>query len=150
MCEKGLIRPLESSNWTTPLKADDKIPRICGDWQLTFNKKLLQQTCVTEEPEEIRYRLADSKTFSKIDLKDAYLHIPLAGASSFLTIIGTQFRLQRSNSISFGLLASPEIFTRSSVLLFPVFVVLILDRMQQWPLFSLRSYMILVYTFPRR
>ncbi|GAA47188.1 hypothetical protein CLF_106594, partial [Clonorchis sinensis] len=56
MCAKGILTPVESSNWATPivtpLKADGITPRICGDYRLTLNTRLLQRTCTTEEPED--------------------------------------------------------------------------------------------------
>ncbi|CAH8821629.1 unnamed protein product [Trichobilharzia szidati] len=81
LVEQGILMPVESSNWATPivtpLKADGKTPRICGDYRLTLNSRLLQQSCTTLESEDILYKLHGSKYFSKIDLKDAYLQIPL-------------------------------------------------------------------------
>ena len=41
LAEQGILMPVESSNWATPivtpLKADEKTPRICGDYHLTIN-----------------------------------------------------------------------------------------------------------------
>ena len=85
-------------------------PRICGDYRLTLNKCLLQRTCTTEEPEDILYRLSGSKIFSKIDLKDVYLQIPLDAESSELTVINTPFGLCKYNFLPFGLSVSPAIF----------------------------------------
>lgn len=114
MCEKGILTPVESSNWATPivipLKADGITPRICGDYRITLNTRLLQRTCTTEEPEDVLYRLSGSKIFSKIDLKDAYLQIPLDETSSNLTVINTPFGLYRYNFLPFGLSVSPAVF----------------------------------------
>jgi len=114
MCDKGVLTQVESSKWATPivtpLKADGKTPRICGDYRMTLNKTLLQHTCTTEEPEDVLYRLSGSKVFSKIDLKDAYLQIPLDRESSELTVINTPFGLYRYNFLPFGLSVSPAIF----------------------------------------
>ncbi len=52
MLEDGIISEVESSAWgtpiVTPLKPDGKTPRICGDYRLTLNRSLLQQSCTTE------------------------------------------------------------------------------------------------------
>ena len=48
--------------------------------------------------------------FSKIDLQDAYLQIPLDDASSELTTINTPFGLFRYKFLPFGLSVSPAIF----------------------------------------
>ncbi|KER24566.1 hypothetical protein T265_07798 [Opisthorchis viverrini] len=114
LCQKGILTPVESSKWATPivtpLKSDGKTVRICGDYRLTLNKSLLQRSCATEEPEDVLYRLAGSKIFSKIDLKDAYLQIPLDDATSECTVINTPFGLYRYNFLPFGLNVSPAVF----------------------------------------
>ena len=116
MCAKGILTPVDSSKWATPivtpLKSDGKTLRICGDYRLTLNKCLLQHSCTTEEPEDVLYHLAGSRYFSKIDLKDAYLQIPLDEESSELTVINTPFGLYRFNFLPFGLNVSPAIFQR--------------------------------------
>ncbi|CAH8641808.1 unnamed protein product [Schistosoma rodhaini] len=114
LCAKGIIEPVQSSAWgtpiVTPLKSDGKTPRICGDYRLTLNSRLLKQTCTTMEAEDILNRLHGSKVFSKVDLKDAYLQIPLDQSSSILTTINTPFGLFKYNFLPFGLSCSPAIF----------------------------------------
>ncbi|CAL8071465.1 unnamed protein product [Calicophoron daubneyi] len=114
LCERGIICPVDASKWATPivtpLKADVRTPRICGDYRLTLNTRLLQRTCTTEEPEDVLQQLAGSVCFSKIDLQDAYLQIPLGDVSSELTTINTPFGLFRYKFLPFGLSVSPAIF----------------------------------------
>ena len=74
-----------------PLKKDGITPRICGDYWLTLNEPLYQHCCITDGPEDIFNRLYGSKCFSKMDLKDANLQIPLDPESSSLTTITTPF-----------------------------------------------------------
>ncbi len=73
----------------TPLKLDGKAPRICGDYRLTLNRKLLQQSCTTEEPEDVLHKLNGAKVFSKLDLQNTFLQIPLKDDSKALTTITT-------------------------------------------------------------
>ncbi|VDP70166.1 unnamed protein product, partial [Echinostoma caproni] len=94
----------------TPLKSDGKTPRICGDYRITLNPRLLKRTCTTIEPEDILNKLTGSKIFSEIDLKDAYLQIPLDEISSTLTTINIPFGLYRYKFQPFGLSVSPAIF----------------------------------------
>ncbi|CAH8483492.1 unnamed protein product [Schistosoma turkestanicum] len=114
LCTKSVIEPVQSSAWgtpiVTPLKSDDKTHRICGDYRLTLNSRLLKQTCTTVEAEDFLNRLHGSKVFSKVDLKDAYLQIPLDQSSSILTTINTPFGLFKYNFLPFGLSCSPAIF----------------------------------------
>ena len=94
----------------TPLKSDGCSPRICGDYRTTLNCRLLQKTCTTPEPEDILYKFKGSSFFSKIDLKDAYLQIPLDDESSSQTVLNTPFRLLRYNFLPSGLHFAPAIF----------------------------------------
>ncbi|CAI2723185.1 unnamed protein product [Schistosoma spindalis] len=65
LCAKGIIEPIQSSAWgtpiVTPLKSDGKTPRIYGDHRLILNSRLLKQTCTTVEAEDILNRLHGSK-----------------------------------------------------------------------------------------
>ena len=114
LVNKGILSPVEASSWATPivtpLKRDGRTYRICGDYRLTLNKSLLQQSCTTLEAEDILHCLVGSKYFSKLDLKDAYLQIPIDGQSSRVTTINTPFGLFRYNFLPFGLSVSPAIF----------------------------------------
>ena len=114
LCNRGILTPVESSLWATPivtpLKKDGITPRICGDYWLTLNEPLYQHCCITDGPEDIFNRLYGSKCFSKIDLKDANLQIPLDPESSSLTTITTPFGLFRYNYLPPGLTVSPAIF----------------------------------------
>ncbi|VDP84284.1 unnamed protein product [Schistosoma mattheei] len=111
---KDVIEPIQYSECdthiVTPLKSNDKTPRICGDYRLTLNSRLLKQTCTTVDAEDILNRLHGSKVFSKVHLKDAYLRIPLDQSSSILTTINTPFGLFKYNFLPFGLSCSPAIF----------------------------------------
>ncbi len=56
--------------------------------------------------------MSTAKYFSTIDLKHAYLQIPLDEESSSLTTINIPFGLNRYRFLPFGLSASPEIFQK--------------------------------------
>ncbi len=93
MLENCIISEVESSAWdtpiVTPLKLDGKTARICGDYRLTLNRSLLQQSCTTEEPEDVLHKLNGAKVFSKLDLQNAFLQIPLEDDSKALITITT-------------------------------------------------------------
>ena len=114
LVERDILTPVKAAQWgtpiVTPLKSDGCTPRICGDYRLTLNRCLLQMTCTTPEPERILYKFKGSIYFSKIDLKDAYLQIPLDDESSMLTVINTPFGLFLHNFLPFGLNVAPAIF----------------------------------------
>ncbi|VDO80089.1 unnamed protein product [Schistosoma curassoni] len=70
----------------------------------------MKQTCTTVEVQGILNRLHSSKVFSKVDLKYAYLQIPLDQSSCILTTINTPFGLLNCTIFPFGLSCSSDIF----------------------------------------
>ncbi len=112
--EQGILIAVEASQWATPivtpLKRDGVTPRICGDYRITLNKHLLQRACTTLEIEDVLNKLKGAKWFSKIDLQNAFLQIPLDDESSKLTTINTPWGLFRYRFLPFGLSVSPAIF----------------------------------------
>ncbi len=69
---EGIISEVESSAWRTPimtpLKPVAMTLRICGHYRPTLNRSLVQQTCTTEEPEDVLYEVCVAEIFSKINL----------------------------------------------------------------------------------
>ncbi|VDP84214.1 unnamed protein product [Echinostoma caproni] len=80
----GIITLVTSSTWATPvviaIKSDGKTLRICGDHRLKFNPRLRKFAATTMKPEDFMKALHDRTYFSKIELVDAYLQIPVASA----------------------------------------------------------------------
>ena len=77
---QGTISPVKHSQWATPIvpvpKKDGKF-RICGDYKVTLNQVLLVEEYPLPTPEELFSTLAGGKIFSKLDLSQAYLHLPV-------------------------------------------------------------------------
>ncbi|VDP55226.1 unnamed protein product [Schistosoma curassoni] len=114
LCAKDIIEIIQSSAYgasiVTPRKSDGKTPRICSDYRLTLNSRLLNQMCTAVEAEDVLNRLHSSKVFSKIDPTDAYLQNLLDQSSSILTTIKTPFSLFKCKFLPFGPCCSPAIF----------------------------------------
>ncbi|VDP86227.1 unnamed protein product [Echinostoma caproni] len=87
----GIITRVTSSMWATPIviaiKSDGKTPRICGDYRLTLNPRLRKYTATTMKPEDFMKALRGHTCFSKIDLADAYLQLPLTPTCRQFTTI---------------------------------------------------------------
>ncbi len=98
----------------TPLKPDGNILWVYGDNRLTLNSSLVQQSCTTEEPEDVLYEVYVAEIFSKINLQDAFLQIPLDDGSRTLTTITTSFGLFAYNFLPFGISVSPSIFQKTT------------------------------------
>ncbi len=62
------------------------------------------------EPEDILAKISGHKIFSKIDLNQAFLQIPLDDKSQDLTTITTPYGLYKYKFLPFGIKVSPSIF----------------------------------------
>ena len=113
--ELGVITPVKHSEWAAPVvpivKNDGSI-RLCGDYKVTINPVLLSDTYPLPRPEDLFAALAGGKVFSKLDLKHAYLQVPLDEASKTLTTINTPKGLFQYERLPFGISSAPSLFQR--------------------------------------
>jgi hypothetical protein len=115
MVTDGIIEPVDSSVWGTPIVIAMKSngqPRICGDYKVTLNPVLKKTACTTGDVEDMFTCLNGSSLFSKIDLSNAFLQVPLEEKSRECTTINTKWGLFRFKFLPFGLTVSPGIFQR--------------------------------------
>lgn len=77
----GILEKVESSRWATPivpvLKENGDI-RICGDFSVTVNPALIVDEHPLPTLEKLFTSMAGGTIFFKIDLKQAYLQLPVA------------------------------------------------------------------------
>jgi len=113
LCNEGILVPVTSSTWATPIvvvmKSNGNV-RICGDYRITINSVLEQVANTTREPEDIFGQLQDNKVFTKLDLSNAFLQLPINDKAQELTTIITPIGLFRYNFLPFGLNISPGLF----------------------------------------
>lgn len=109
----GVLERVSSSDWATPtvnvIKPNGKV-RICGDYKVTINPVLKVDIYPIPKPEELFHQLQGGCSFTKLDLADAYLQIPLDEQSQELTVINTHQGLYKYKRLCFGLSSSPAIF----------------------------------------
>jgi len=110
---EGTISKVGSNSWASPIviatKSNGQL-RICGDYRIGVNKHLHQRATTTKEIDAILAGIKGSRFFSKVDLKNAFLQIPLTDSASRLTVVNTPFGLYKYNFLPFGLTCSPAIF----------------------------------------
>lgn len=120
MLRAGVIEPVASSDWATPLvivhKPDGSL-RICADYKVTLNKVLKVDKYPVPKIDDLFSKLSGSAFFTKLDLSQAYNQIML-DESRELTVINTHKGLFRYNRLVYGLASSPGIFQRMMVKLF--------------------------------
>ena len=88
--EKGILKKVSHSDWAAPIvpvpKKDGKV-RVCGDYKVTVNQSLDVDQYPLPKSDNLFATLANGKTFSKLDLSQAYQQMVLDDASAnFLTI----------------------------------------------------------------
>ena len=114
--KEGIITPVKFSKWAAPIvpvvKKNGTV-RICGDFKVTVNKALLTESYPLPRVDEVLSTLAGGKYFSKLDMSNAYLQLPLSDESKQYVVINTHRGLFQYNRLPFGVSSAPAIFQRS-------------------------------------
>lgn len=108
---------MDRSEWATPIvpiiKKDGSV-RMCGDFKETVNSMLHVDQYPLPHLDDIFAALAGGKHFSKIDLKQAYLPLPVEESSKQYLTINTHKGLYRYNRLVFGIASAPAIWQRTT------------------------------------
>ena len=103
------------SDWASPivpvLKKDDSV-RIC-DFMVTVNQVLQVDQYTLPRIEDIFATLGGGRKFTKLDNRQAYLHIPLDEDSKKLLAINTHKEFYEYNRLTFGIASAPSIWRRA-------------------------------------
>ena len=91
---EGTLEPVEHSDWAilivAVLKPDKRRVRICGDFKQTVNPVTKLDKYPIPQVEDLFAKLAGGKAFTKLDLSQAYLQLPLDEESKELLVVNTQ------------------------------------------------------------
>ena len=94
----GILSKVEFSEWdatTVYIRKKSKEIRECADFSTGLNAALKDYHYPLPSPEEVFNQLNGGKVFSKIDLSEAYLQIPVEKNSSKLFCINTHTGLYK-------------------------------------------------------
>ena len=111
-----VIKPVPYSEWATPVvrvKKKDWSVRLCGDFKVMVNPALTAEQYPLPVIEDLFAGLAGGKTFSKIELNQAYLQMPVEAGSQELLTITTHKGLYRYRRLPFGVTSAPAVFQRA-------------------------------------
>ena len=107
-----ILTKVKFSDWAAPVvpvpKADGRI-RICGDYKVTINPVLQVDQFPMPTPEDLFATVAGGKTFSKLDLSQAYQQVLLEPDSRRYITISTHKGLYQYNRLPFGVASAPAI-----------------------------------------
>ena len=111
--EEGIIEPVQTSSWATPLvvvpKANGKI-RVCGDYKVTVNRCVETKIYPLPTIEDIFARLAGCSYFTKLDLTQAYQQLLLDDESKKLLVVNMPKGLFQYTRLPYGVSTAPAIF----------------------------------------
>ena len=114
--DAGIIEPVQFADWAAPIvpvvKSDKESIRICGDFKVTVNKASKLDRYSIPKIEDLFARLAGGKTFTKLDMSQAYQQIVLDEDSRTYVVINTHRGLFQYNRLLFGVSSAPGIFQR--------------------------------------
>ena len=116
LVKQGILEPVEFAEWAAPIvavvKPDKSSVCICGDFKLTVNKASKLDQYPIPRIEDLFATLNGGKTFTKLDMRQAYQQLPLAEESKAYLVINTHRGLYRYNRLPFGVSSAPGIFQR--------------------------------------
>ena len=116
LVEEGTLEPVQFASWAAPilpvLKADKSSVCICGDFRQTINPVLKLDRYPIPKIEDLFATLSKGKSFTKLDLSQAYQQLPLEEESKQFVVINTTKGLFRYNRLPFGISSAPGIFQR--------------------------------------
>jgi hypothetical protein len=101
------------SDWASPivLKKDGSV-RIC-DFKVTVNQVLQVDQYTLPRIEDIFATLGGGRKFTKLDIRQAYLHMPIDEDSKKLLAINTHKGFYEYNRLTFGIASAPSIWQRA-------------------------------------
>ncbi|KRZ10689.1 Uncharacterized protein T11_7653 [Trichinella zimbabwensis] len=113
--DMGVLTPIDRSAWAAPIvtvkKPNGKI-RICADFSTGLNDRLMVDSYPIPRPEDLYQALRGGKTFTKLDLSEAYLQVELDEESKKILVINTHKGLFHYNRLPFGVASAPAIFQK--------------------------------------
>ena len=116
LTKEGILEPVEFSPWAAPIvavmKADKTNVRICGDFRQTVNSAAKLDKYPIPKVEDLFATLSGGKTFTKLDLSQAYQQLPLDEESKPYVVINTLKGLFRYTRLPYGVSSAPGIFQR--------------------------------------
>ncbi len=111
----GAIKKIDPSDWATlivPVLKPSGEVRLCGDYKVTPNPALEELSYPMPKAEELFDRVNGGKIFTKLDLSNAYMQLPLTEEGSKLTALNTHKGLYAVLRMPFGITSASGIFQK--------------------------------------
>ena len=114
LLEEGIIEPINAAPWISNLVVAQKKSgglRVCVDLR-QVNKAVIPDKYPLPTAEELTSLFHGSTVFTKLDLRQGYLQVPLHPASRDLTAFVTHAGVFRYTRMPFGLSSAPSCFQK--------------------------------------
>ena len=116
LVQDKVIEPVQFSEWAAPIvpvvKSNGSL-WICGDYKATVNKYAKTEEYPLPRIEDLFAALSGGQEFTKLDLANAYLQLPLEDKSRQYVTINTHKGLFKYYRLPFGVASAPAIFQRT-------------------------------------
>ena len=111
--DMGILEKVDTADWAAPIvpvtKPSGEI-RLCGDYKVSINPQLEINQYPLPHPEILFAALNGGTQFTKLDLSEAYLQIPLDEQAKKYLVINTHKGLYRFTRLPYGVASAPSIF----------------------------------------
>lgn len=94
------------------VKKNGKV-RLYGDFKVTLDPQLMVDQYPLPRIEDILSSLSEGEKFTKLDLRQAYLHMKMSEESRKYLTVNTHKGLYQFNRLVFGVASAPAIWQRS-------------------------------------
>lgn len=115
LVDSKIYEPVESSDWATPIVIVQKsngTVRLVGDYSVTINTCIVPEDYPIPNIEEILYDFRCCKYYSKFDVREAYMHMPVTEETAKLLTVNTPRGLFKVNRMNYGVQSAPAKWQR--------------------------------------
>ena len=114
LVEEGMLEPVEYSEWASPivavLKLDKQSVCTCGDFKQTINPVSKLDRYPIPKVEDLFAKLSKGKRYTKLDLSQAYLQVPIDEETKKLLVVNTPKGFLCYTRLPYGVSSAPGIF----------------------------------------
>lgn len=114
LVQENIWQPVTTADWATPIVPVVKPigVRLCGDYSCTVNPQLR----VAQHPfpgfDEVFASLVGGKKFSKLDVRAAFLHLPVTEETAQLLTVNTHMGLFKPKRLMYGVSSAPALWQK--------------------------------------
>ncbi len=109
----GVLKRVDHSDYASPIQTvvkDDGDLRICGDYKRTLNPNIDTKVYPLPVIEDCLWDVRGGELYTKLDIKQAYNHLPLRESDQELTTVNTHKGLYKWLRLPYGVSSASAIF----------------------------------------